>query len=57
QHYSEITKKKLVIDHTSTNMYLLNIHALHNYQQTAATIPEAIQAQRSTPRPLDHQAL
>ncbi|KIK76952.1 hypothetical protein PAXRUDRAFT_47536, partial [Paxillus rubicundulus Ve08.2h10] len=42
QEHSEIMKKKLVIVHASTNMFLLNIHALHNYQRTAAAIPEVI---------------
>ncbi|KAF9222846.1 hypothetical protein BS17DRAFT_767598 [Gyrodon lividus] len=55
QEHSEIMKKRLVIDHALTNMYLVNVHALHNYWRIATAIPEEVQAQRNTPRPLDYQ--
>ncbi|KAI6147785.1 hypothetical protein BKA82DRAFT_140319, partial [Pisolithus tinctorius] len=57
QERSETTKKKVTFDHAPTNMYVLNVHALHNYQRVSAAIPEGIQAQRSMERALDHQAI
>ncbi|KAF9219043.1 hypothetical protein BS17DRAFT_770269 [Gyrodon lividus] len=44
KEHSEITKKKLMIDHALTNMYLLNVYALHNYWQIATAIPGEIAA-------------
>ncbi|KIO07666.1 hypothetical protein M404DRAFT_104131, partial [Pisolithus tinctorius Marx 270] len=36
QENDKTTRTKMIINHTPTNAFLLNTHALHNYKRIAA---------------------
>ena len=57
QERVETMKTQPTIAHASTNAYLLNTHALHNYQVVALVVPQTLLDQIGTSLVVDHQSV
>lgn len=57
QERSETTKSRRLVNHASTNAYVLNTFSLHNYQHITATIPPAVHVQMNMPYISDHHTV
>ena len=51
------TRTKDLVGHSSTNAFLLNTHALHNYQHLAAVIPPSLHSQLNVSLITNHETI
>jgi len=57
QEHLITTRTKDIVNHKPTNAYLLNIHALHNYQYIASVLPPSLRSEGNVPLVNDHQTV
>lgn len=57
QERQETNKTKTIIEHAPTNIFILNMHALHNYKRIAAVVPSKLLAEHGAAHITDHTAI
>ncbi|KAL4066879.1 hypothetical protein J3A83DRAFT_4098505, partial [Scleroderma citrinum] len=57
QEHLVITGTKDLVSHSPINAFLLNTHALHNYQHLAAVIPPSLHSQLNVSLITDHEII